>query len=101
MLLVAVHHVGARQCAQQAVADRVRALAPDIPGPAQRPDAQRTHGVVGVGVAEGHERRRHDLGHRACQLERVAFRSADDPVRAETRWHQVHDAHGYFRTSSS
>ena len=100
-MLVTVHHVDVTQRAYEAQADRVGPLAPDVPRVAERQDPQRPHHLVAIGLAEGHERGRHRFGHRPGELERVAFGAAYDARAAEERWHQVHDTHAYFKTSSS
>jgi hypothetical protein len=67
----------------------------------QRPEAQSANHLNSVLIAEGHKRRGHHVRHGPGQFAGVALGATHDPAAPEPGRNHVHDAHGYFNTSSS
>ena len=68
-------------------------LSPHVPRAGHDPYVEFSHPPFVSTVAEGDEPRRHLLGHVPRELERVAFRTADNTLTTEERRNEMHDAH--------
>ena len=92
MLLVAVNDRRPAQSAKHRRRDRVRSLAAHIARIVENHHLELSNAFVPWSCAEGDQAGHHSLGHVSRQLERIPFRSANDPIPGiEGRGNEVHD----------
>jgi hypothetical protein len=94
VLLMAVDDVSVERRPYRLPRKRVRRLAANVMGWADRDDLERPLDAACRRPGKRDESRRHTLGHVTSKLEDVPFCATDDALGAEERRHQVRDRHG-------